>query len=269
MSQKWASDDDAEGLLAGILDDTEDVARAEKERLEAEMRAKAEEERRIAEEEERRKREEAEARLSAERDRLEKVEERRTQKMEALRVEDLKERGEWIDPEEVARKEAAEAAKREAEAQRQREERAKEQAALMAAQQAHAVNNPAEAQPKSNTGLMLGAIAVLVLLLGAGGVVVVMTAGYKTDEATYTKSVFTPKEVEVAMVEAGFTPIPKAEPAAVEEEEPVRRRRSRSRTTRSKPKAKSISGKPKQNTANKKAKELEDMLKGGDDIFGM
>lgn len=273
VSQKWASDDDAEGLLAGILDETEDVARAEKERLEAEMRAKEEEEKRRAEEEERKRREEAEARLTAERERLEKVEERRTQKMEALRVEELKERGEWVDPEEIARKEAEEAAKREAEAQRQREERAKEQAALMAAQQAHsAANSPAE-QQSSNKGLIIGAVVALVLVVGAGVTIVALTTGYTADSATYTKTVFTPKEVEVAMVEAGFTPIPKAEPEAEKEEKTMRTRRTRrsrpSTSTRTRKPAKSkksISNKPKQNEASKR---LEEMLEGGDDVFGM
>ena len=41
-SNKWASDDDAGDLLAGILDETESAARVEQQRLEAEMRAKEE-----------------------------------------------------------------------------------------------------------------------------------------------------------------------------------------------------------------------------------
>ncbi len=272
MSQKWASDDNADSLLAGILDETEDVARAEQERLEAEMRAKEEEERRKAEEAEQQRRQEAEARLSAERERLEKAEERRTQKLEALRVEELKERGEWIDPAEVARKEAEEAARREAEAQKAREERAKEQAALLAAQQNLAASQAPGAEQGSNKGLMIGAIVALVLVLAAGVGIVVLVGGYQPDSATYTKTVFTPKDVEVAMVEAGFTPIPKAAPV-VEEDTPSKSRRTSRRSSRrsssksSKPA--SITGKPtKKNKANKAANELESLLNSSDDIFG-
>jgi hypothetical protein len=120
---------------------------------------------------------------------------------------------------------------------------------------------------------MIGAILALVLVVAAGAAIVVLVGGYKPDQATYSKTVFTPKEVEVAMVEASFTPIPKAEPAAAEEEtkttrRSTRRSRSSSSRTRSSSASKSKRDKPKQNDANKRAKELENMLNSSDDIFG-
>ena len=45
-NQRWASDDDANDLLAGILDETEQDARAEEQRIQAEIQAREAEERR-------------------------------------------------------------------------------------------------------------------------------------------------------------------------------------------------------------------------------
>ena len=79
---KWASDDDAGSLLAGILDDTETAAQAEQARLEAAVKAKQEEEERMRLEEEDRKRREAEEKLRSEQSRQEQIKQRRTAKME-------------------------------------------------------------------------------------------------------------------------------------------------------------------------------------------
>jgi hypothetical protein len=273
-SRKYASDDDAENLLAGILDETEDVAKAEQERIEAEIRAKEDEERRRKEEEERRKKEEAAKRLSAELERLEKVEQRRTEKLKALEIEELKERGEWVDPEEERRK-LEEKLKKEAELAAMKEAAEQEARRKHAApQQQRAAAHAAEPQ-KSGSGMMIGLAIGLAVLLAGGGVAFAMVGGYEIDSATYSKAVFAPKESKVAMVEKGFTPIPKDEPVVQQEEDDDkgkthrRRRRPRRRhASKSKPREKSkpITGKPKQNKANAKADKLEKML--DTDVFG-
>ncbi len=273
-SRKYASDDDAENLLAGILDDTEDVARAEQERIEAELRAKESLEQQRRAEEEKRRKEEAAARLNAEMERLEKVEKRRTAKLEALKIEELKERGEWVDPEEEKRK-LEEQLRKEAELQ------AMKQKAEADARRKHSspaevgeVSMPGQHEDRSKAGLMIGGGIALAVLLSVGAAGFVVMGGYKVDSATYSKAVFAPKDVQVAMVEKGTTPIPKEEPvvvAEVEEDKPKRTRRSsnrRSNKKANKPQKKSapITSKPDQNKANKKAKALEDAL--NTDVFG-
>lgn len=277
-SRKYASDDDAENLLAGILDETEDVAKAEQERIEAEIRAKEEEQRRRKEEEEARRKEEAAAKLSAELERLEKVEQRRTEKLKALEIEELKEKGEWVDPEEEKRK-LEEKLRKEAELAAMKEAAEHEARQKHQSQQRPAMQAPAEAEKKSGAGMMIGLAIGLAVLIAGGGVAFATATGYELDGATYSKAVFAPKESKVAMVEKGFTPIPEEEPVVEEEDDddakntrrrrrPRRRRVASKSKSRSKPKKKSepITGKPKQNEANEKADKLEKML--DTDVFG-
>lgn len=271
-SRKYASDDDAENLLAGILDETEDIAKAEQAKIEAELRAKEDEERLKREATERAKKEEAAARLSAEMERLEKVEQRRTAKLEALKIEDLKERGEWIDPE-------VERRKLEAKLQEEAELAAMKQAAEEKARRKQHVETQADAGPmsaptaqQSNNNLMAigGILLALVVAIGVGAAV--MLGGYELDQATYSKAVFAPKDQQVAMVEKSMTAIPKPEPVIEEKQDgtskPTRRQTSRRAPAAKKETKKSapISGAPKQNESNKKAKALEDAL--NTDVFG-
>lgn len=274
-SRKFASDDDAENLLAGILDDTEDVARAEQERIEAELRAKADAERRRKEESERAKREENAARLSAEMDRLEKVQQRRTEKLQALKIEELKERGEWIDPEEERRK-LEEKLQREAEIEAMKnaaEEKARAKAqAELGTTGAPVAGVAAAQQQKSPVGMIVAGIAVALVAVVAIAAVA-MKGGYEVDQSIYSKAIFAPKSQTVAQVEKGFTPIPKPEPVVEEAPAAVASRPAtrRTTTTRSAPaktakKAAPITSKPKQSDANKRAAELEKAL--STDLFG-
>ena len=268
-SRKYASDEDAENLLAGILDETEDIAKAEQERIEAELRAKEAREAQRREEENRRRKEAAAAKLSAEMERLEKVEQRRTAKMQALKIEELKERGEWVDPEierqkleEKLRKDAEIAAMKQA---AEEEARRKHTASVVVADAA------AQPQEHKRSNLPIFLAVAVALIAAAGGAGFVMMTGYELDSAAYSKSVFAPKETTIALVEAGFTPIPEAEPvvAEVEEEDEPRakpRRKARRQRTKAKKPQKRVSQKPSQNKANKKAKALEEAL--NTDIFG-
>lgn len=273
-SRKYASDDDAENLLAGILDETEDVANAEQARIDAELRAKEDEDRRRKEAKDRAKKEEAAARLSAEMERLQKVEQRRTEKLEALKIEELKDRGEWIDPE-IERKKLEAKIQEEAElaAMKQAaEEKARRKAQAVAqGEVSEAMGGPPQ---KSSNLALIGGIAVAVIGVVAAGAAVAL-GGYKIDQATYSKAVFAPKDQQVALIEKAFTPIPKPEPVVQEEEEAApshkstssRRRHSTrvaSKSTKSKP-TKPISTKPKQSEGNKAANELEKAL--NTDVF--
>ena len=273
MSKQWASDDAADDLLAGILDETALDAQAEEERIQAEIRKREEEEARKRQEEQDRKRLDAEARISAEQERQNEVKERRTQRMQALKIEDLKERGEWIDPEIAAAKErAAEAARLKAEEDAARHaaqlERARQEVAPMPGQ--------AAAPAKSNTGLFIGLAAVVAAVIIAGVAIGVLAGGgYEVDAQQYSKAVYSPKDVQVALVEKGITPLPKAEPAVAPAEEPRTTRRSSRRSSR-KSSAKSKKSKgivSKKSTkigtsGKKKVNKLEKMLNSNNDPFG-
>lgn len=271
-SRKYASDDDAENLLAGILDETEDVARAEQERIEAELRAKEEEERRKKDLADRAKKEEAAAKLSAEMERLQQVQQRRTEKLEALKIEELKARGEWVDPEEERRKlEAKLQQEAELAAMKQAaEEKARRKAAaeVGGAEGVAAVGPAPVPQKSANMGFVAGIVVALLIALGGGAALAF--GGYELDQATYSKAVFAPKEQEVALVEKAFTPLPKPEPVVeqVEEESKPARRGSRTRVAAAKPKEKAapISSKPKENKSSKAASDLEKAL--NTDVFG-
>lgn len=277
--QRWASDDDANDLLAGILDETESDAKAEEARIQAEIQAREEEERRKREAEEEKKRREAEARISAEMERQNNVQERRTARMEALKVEELKARGEWVDPAEIARLQAEE------EARRRKEEDEKIRREAIAAAAVREVQAQAQSSVpmavaantnESNKTMMYGIGGVVALVLVAGGVLLAMAGGYEPDQTQYTKTVFKPKDVAVALVEKGFTPIPKAEEAPVEEEDKGTVRRSSGPRKASTAAVTKPAGKPavKEDKVGKAAKEkankLEDLLKSsGSDPFGL
>lgn len=272
-SNKWASDDDAADLLSGILSETEDEALAEQQRLENELRAKQEAERLEVEAEEQRKRAEAEAKLSAEMNRLQQVAERRTAKIEALKIEELKERGEWIDPE-------VERAKLEAERQKQIEsEKIRIEAEMQAKASVESATRLPSPTPQKKSSAGLFVIAAFLVLAAVGTAIgVVLMSQYKVDNTSYAKAVHQPTSNKIAMVEKGFTPIPKAAPAVENavaadskssakssKRKKTRKSTSRASSSKSKPKkSNAITGKPKKNKASKK---LDDLLNSGD-IFG-
>lgn len=277
--QRWASDDDANDLLAGILDETESDAKAEEARIQAEIQAREEEERRKREAEEEKKRREAEARISAEMERQNTVQERRTARMEALKIEDLKARGEWVDPAELARiQEEEDAKRRKAEEEQIRREAIAAAAVREVQQQAAATGGPAVAANtnQSNKTMMFGIAGVAALILVAGGVLLAMSNGYTPDQQQYSKTVFKPKDVTVALVEKGSTPIPKVEEVAPEEDSKPSVRRGSSSPRKTTAAVTKPAGKPavKEDKVGKaakaKANALEDMLKSsGSDPFGL
>ena len=276
-NNKWASDDDASDLLAGILDETEDEAIAEQQRLDAELRAKQEREKQaLVSAEENRKREAAD-KLSAEMNRLEGVKQKRTEKLQAIQVEELKARGEWVDPEEERRK---------VEALRQQEidkarSAAEHQAAIAAAS---AVPEGSVRMPTSGSAaksklplIIMGILGVLVIAGGVGGSI--LMGGYSADNTSYAKAVFAPKTPETNLVEKSFMPTPKKKRAAAvaDDSSPSRKsksRRSKSRRSKSrvaktdrkksKKKSRSITSKPKKNGA---ANALEKALKNNN-VYG-
>jgi len=243
-NEGWASDDDANDLLAGIFDQTEEDAAEEQRRLDAELKAREEAERLAKEEEAERRRLAAEARVTAEMDRQDGLEKRRTLRMEALRVEDLKAKGEWVDEAAIAAQKAAEA---EAALKKQQEEArlaaaaaaalhapSPEQQAAAYAAQAQAAAPPA----KSKTlGIVLGLVVLLVLGLG-GALFAISQGGYEVDQTSYAKVVYQPQEQEVKLITMGFTPLPKVEKKVEKEPEPKRATTTTRRRAAPKPKAK-------------------------------
>jgi hypothetical protein len=271
--RKWASDDDAGDLLAGILNETEMDARAEEERIQREIQAREAEERRRQEMEEERKRQEAEARISAEMERQNQNAERRTQKMEALKIEDLKARGEWVDPEiEAAKKRAEEEAKRQAAEQQALAEARRAAAEAKVASEAVMTSAPAAAVAANTNSKMKFVVGGLVaaLLIAAGTLGAVASGSYEPDVTPYSKVTYSPKDVQVAMVEHGFTLIPKAEPEPAAEEPKARTSRPAARkggtTAKAAPAPKTDAVGKK---ANQRTSELEKMLQSAGDPFGM
>lgn len=255
----WASDDDANDLLAGILSDTEEEAAAEQQRIEAELKAREEEERRQKEEEEARRRAEAEARMTAEMDRQGDLEKRRTMRMEALRIEELKERGEWVDPEVKAAEEEAARREKEAEAARLAALAAERQAPTPEQQaQAQAAGASSQKEPAASKTplIILGVVGALVVALA---VVFVLLAqgGYEVDQRSYAKVVYQPKDPEVKLVTMSFSPLPKVE----EEEEKEEPKPAARRTVRRAAPAKKA---PAKKAPAKKKPKLDLDLSGAD-----
>ncbi len=262
---KWASDDDANDLLAGILNETADDAAAEEAKVQAEIEAKLEAERSAKAQARAAKLAEADARISAERERQEKLNERRTAKMEALRIEDLKAKGEWVDPAEIARQQA------EAEAQRRADE------ARLAAAMAEVTPQPTVqpiatiAPPPSNRGFGAVAVALALLgLIGAVGLTIGLTqSGYELDQTAYAKAVYSPKDTTVGQLDTAFEVIPKAAPAVSEPKtEQAERPKRNNRPKTNKPPKKQPKRDKVSDEAAARAKALQDALNDSSDVFG-
>ena len=256
-TSKWASDDNAGSLLADILDETEDLAQREQQRLEEDLRAKRmEQERQTALEEERR-RQEAEARISAEHDRQAQLKERRTQRMEALRIEELKDRGEWVEPAPQA------PAKEQPHAQVPLHAPPPEAAPAPLALQAAA---PPAQTSKALPLAILGLVAAMVL--GAVGVIAFMLSqGYSPDTANYATVQLSPEASRAVVALQGFTPLPKEEPVAIVPPEPEEKKPRRSRIRRADRPEKSKGSKYSNREAKKGKREFILNL-SDDDLFG-
>ena len=243
----WASDEDAGDLLAGILDETATAASAEQQRLEQELAEREAAEKAEREAEETRKREEAEAKLSAEADRQAQLQEKRTARLEAIKVEELKAKGEWVDPAEIARKEREEAA-RQAALQGKPPEKAAELAPAPAAQAA-----PAPAPEKKSNAPLIALAAVFAAVIGAVGVIFGMGVGqYSPDQTPYQKVAMAPVEADTLVKVGGFVPLPEAASAAVASNETSTKTKSKKRR-KSRPK--------------KKRKKKMTLDLGGDSLF--
>ncbi|OIP40486.1 MAG: hypothetical protein AUK47_08350 [Deltaproteobacteria bacterium CG2_30_63_29] len=177
--QNWMSDDRADNLLAGILGEASAEAEAEKLRLERERKAKEERERAQKADVEAQRQKEAAERVAAERERQTAVEQRRTQMLAAIERKKKIDSGEINEEEERRRKEEEIAAKQHVEDERRRKESELNQAQSLIQQQQAALhelaNRPVEtfAPPKSNTGLIIG-LAAVVLIVGGGAVAFLM-----------------------------------------------------------------------------------------------
>jgi hypothetical protein len=203
--ESWASDDDANDLLAGILDETEDDARSEQERIESELARKKRERERQEREELERKREEARARITAEEERLEGLAERKTMRQEALKVEELKEKGEYVEEEPEAQEEdVAEDEQPESGSARDEPQPTPEPEMDMPGPADHAPSNA----DSGNSIAYVVLAAVTLLVVGAGITAYLLTQGsYEPSTATYAKAVYKPSSTTDRQVSVGFTPV--------------------------------------------------------------
>lgn len=188
-------------LLAGILEETQSEADAERERLEADLRKKEEEARLASEAAERQRREEAERRLAEEEQRRRAAAARRAAEEERLRIEDLKARGEWKEPEVAAPAEPAVAPRRNS-------------------MTAEVAQIQAQAKKKQNRAVAF-AIAATVLLIGGGGAAFYFTkmVEYVDSTTAYSKSSASTIAIDDAIARVGFNPIP--DPIVLQPEVPA------------------------------------------------
>lgn len=249
MSKRWASDDEAEDLLAGILDETAAEAADEEERVAARIQSKRAEEERRLEVEAAEKQKKAEARLAAERKRQDEIRERRTQRMRAL---------EPVEPQELAMPTeappAAEVPAREVVSEIDTEP-AVETTALSAA--------PLQPAPHTRSWRPLAIFAVIAGVLAA--IVAVAAPGsYELDRQQYVKATYAPKEHQDALVEKGYLLVQEEMGATKETlaEKPVRVRKPQTKTDKVE--------KPKVGAeASDRANRLERLLDNATDPFGM
>ncbi len=220
-SKGWASDEDAGALLAGILDDTESTAKEEERKRQRELEAKERQRKEQEAAEEARKRAEAERLLREEEARAAQAKNRRTGLLEAIHgpsPEELerrrREQEEQRKEEEMQRKlaeaERARVAAEQRAAQQAREAQIKEQ------QRLEALANQAQAAPvakKSNIGLVIGAVAVVIALLGGGvAAFFIMNQEDPTANLAYAKTTLDAQGFVTASVEKDFQPIYTAPP---------------------------------------------------------
>ncbi len=210
----WASDDSAGDLLAGILDDTESAALAEKKRVQANLDAqKRDEERRKAEEEERKRREQDE-RIRAEQDRRNKAERMRAslvrsiegpsdEELEAKRKAEVEE-ARRIDME----RRLAEAERARNEAERKAAEATRE-SQMREEQRLQAIANAPEPVRKSGFASVamavigLGFIVVTIGAVGVGGFFYWQST-QAPQAQTYAKAALKATSIESPATEQGF-----------------------------------------------------------------
>lgn len=233
---KWASDEDAGSLLAGILDDTETAAAKEEAALQDNIKAKRERE--LAEREiaEQRKAEATRQRLEGEAQRQKQLAERRTARMQAIEIEDLKANGQWVDP---AEQQAADPNAGRAEHQTPLPEEMQAQLEALQERMAELQNQPTH-QEQLPVGEASGAspmvwfalAAAIIAVLGGSAVLGAMSLNaYSPDQTSYAKVTLQPKDERQLITQVGIEAI-KPEPAVVAEpEKPKVRRPSKPRST--------------------------------------
>jgi hypothetical protein len=201
MAEPEKKKNQALSLLAGILEETQSEADAERERLEADLRKKEEDARLAAAAAEAQRREESERRLAEEEQRRRAAAARRAAEEERLHIEDLKARGEWKEPEVAAPVVAAVAPRRNS-------------------MTAEVAQIQAQAKKKQNRAVGF-AIAATVLLVGggAGAFYATTMVEYVDSTTAYAKSSASTLAIDDAIATIGFNPIP--DPIILQPEVPV------------------------------------------------
>ena len=226
---KWASDEDAGSLLAGILDDTETAAAKEEAALKENIDAKRERERTERELAEQRRAEATRQRLEGEAQRQKQLAERRTARMQAIQIEDLKANGQWVDPAEEravdpnqGRAEHQTPLPEEMQAQL---EALQERMAELQNQSTHPDQAPVGQTNEPRPMLWLALAAAIIAVLGGSAVLGAMSLNaYSPDQTSYAKVTLQPKDERQLITQVGIEAI-KPEPAVVAEPEKPKAKR--------------------------------------------
>lgn len=260
-NRRYASDDEADSLLADIMSETAEVANEEQAELERAIAAKRQAAEQAKAEEHARRLAERQRKLEAELERQRALADKRTQKMKALTAPAQPESAAALSPESDDRYVDADSIRKEIEEELRREFRDIANTPMP---------EPVAAPRKATTHLWVMAAAII--LASGAGVVAFATQSYKPDANAYAKSVFAPADRSIVAMEVGYVPIPAAEAVPTPKEEIVAERpkprpkpRPQTKPT-SKPKPSPFST-PKQNDANKRLSELDKILGSGADPF--
>lgn len=215
---KWASDEDAGSLLAGILDDTETAAAAEEAALQQNIEAKRAQEQAERERVEQLKAQAARQRIEGEAQRQEQIAKRRTERMKALQIEDLKANGQWVDPVE-SQSHGVEQSRPEHQTPLPEEMQAQLEALQERMQELqHKSQNPIPAEPvmEQPAGPMVWLVmaAAIIAVLGGSAVLGAMSLNaYSPDQTSYAKVTLQPRDERQLITQVGIEAI-KPEPAA-------------------------------------------------------
>lgn len=255
---RWASDEDANDLLANILDETAGVAADEALKLETAIWERQSELSRKAQDQERERVERNRARLEAEMERQAALERKRELK-----------RSQLSNAQPVAPKaeEAARPAGIDADAIR-----AEIEQKVMKELREHLATPLPTPEPvvihtrPSRAWVGLGVAATLALAAVAGAAIAAL-GSYSIDPAPYAKSIYSPVDSQAVAVEVGTRLVPEIEQIAPAPTQPAATNRVRRPKPATPEPDKRIDHKPDQNKANEAAKRLDDFLKSASDPF--
>jgi len=254
---RFASDEQADSLLADILSETEDLANEEQEERQRAIEARRQADERARAEANAARLAERHAKLEAELERQRALAEKRTLKMKALRANPAAD-SQPDEPHETFVD--ADSIRHQIEEELRREFR-------------DIANTPMpEPAPQAARRALTPAwaMAAAIVIASSIGAVAFVSQGYKPDANAYAKSVFAPADRSVVAMEVGYIPIPKVVPTPKEDviaARPAPRKRRPTPKEVKQPRPASPFATPKQNGPSKSLSELDKLLGSSPDPF--